>query len=102
MAPNRPVAMSAIRSLLGVSGLIADMLRPPFLTQLGSGVCIAAITGAGSHKTIADFRKDNGTAIRKVCVRFVYGARSQSSATLRAEPAAEQDRLEGDSAACGW
>jgi len=65
-------------------------------------VCIAAITGAGSHKTIADFRKDNGTAIRKVCVRFVYGARSQSSATLRAEPAAEQDRLEGDSAACGW
>src|SRR3954467_14936648 len=23
------------------------------------------------HKTIADFRKDNGRAIRKVCVRFV-------------------------------
>src|ERR1700731_4295875 len=23
------------------------------------------------HKTIADFRKDNGTAIRKVCARFV-------------------------------
>jgi rubrerythrin len=22
------------------------------------------------HKTIADFRKDNGTAIRKVCARF--------------------------------
>ena len=23
------------------------------------------------HKTIADFRKDNGTALRKVCARFV-------------------------------
>ena len=23
------------------------------------------------HKTIADFRKDNGRAIRKVCARFV-------------------------------
>jgi len=23
------------------------------------------------HKTIADFRKDNGTAVRKVCARFV-------------------------------
>ena len=23
------------------------------------------------HKTIADFRKDNGTAIRKVCARFI-------------------------------
>ena len=24
-----------------------------------------------SHKTIADFRKDNGAALRKVCARFV-------------------------------
>jgi len=26
---------------------------------------------APDHKTIADFRKDNGTALRKVCARFV-------------------------------
>jgi len=26
---------------------------------------------APDHKTIADFCKDNGTAIRKVCARFV-------------------------------
>jgi len=26
---------------------------------------------APDHKTIADFRKDSGVAIRKVCVRFV-------------------------------
>src|SRR5258708_29164386 len=26
---------------------------------------------APDHKTIADFRKDNGTAIRKMCARFI-------------------------------
>jgi transposase len=26
---------------------------------------------APDHKTIADFRKDNGRAIRRVCTRFV-------------------------------
>ena len=26
---------------------------------------------APDHKTIADFRKDNGSAIKKVCARFV-------------------------------
>ena len=29
------------------------------------------VTPAPDHKTIADFRKDNGLAIRKVCTRFV-------------------------------
>ena len=28
------------------------------------------------HKTIADFRKDNGRAIRQVCVRFVVLCRT--------------------------
>src|SRR5208282_6423995 len=28
------------------------------------------------HKTIADFRKDNGTAIRKVCARFIAVCRT--------------------------
>ena len=31
---------------------------------------------APDHKTIADFRKDNGTAIRKVCARFVVLCRA--------------------------
>jgi transposase len=26
---------------------------------------------APDHKTIADFRKDDGSAIRKICARFV-------------------------------
>ena len=32
------------------------------------------------HKTIADFRKDNGAAIRKVCARFVALCRADGSA----------------------
>jgi transposase len=31
---------------------------------------------AADHKTIADFRKDNGGAIRQVCSRFVALCRS--------------------------
>ena len=33
------------------------------------------------HKTIADFRKDNGTAIRKVCARFVALCRAMGLLT---------------------
>ena len=33
------------------------------------------------HKTIADFRKDNGTAIRKVCARFVTLCRTMGLLT---------------------
>src|SRR5260221_13445881 len=34
------------------------------------------------HKTIADFRKDNGTAIRKVCARFVVLCREMGRLRL--------------------
>ena len=34
------------------------------------------------HKTIADFRKDNGTAIRKVCAHFVALCRAMGLLTL--------------------
>jgi transposase len=33
------------------------------------------------HKTIADFRKDNGTAIRKVCARFIVLCRTMGLLT---------------------
>src|SRR5258706_240480 len=36
---------------------------------------------APDHKTIADFRKDNGTAIRKVCARFVVLCRAMGLLT---------------------
>ena len=41
--------------------------------ETGRNVEVMWLTGrlAPDHKTIADFRKDNGRAIRKVCARFV-------------------------------
>ena len=33
------------------------------------------------HKTIADFHKDNGTAIRKVCARFIALCRTMGLLT---------------------
>jgi transposase len=36
---------------------------------------------APDHKTIADFRKDNGTAIRKVCARFIALCRAMGLLT---------------------
>src|SRR6201982_3605362 len=41
--------------------------------EAGRNVEVMWLTGrlAPDHKTIADFRKDNGTAIRKVCARFI-------------------------------
>ena len=41
--------------------------------EAGHNVEVMWLTGrlVPDHKTIADFRKDNGTAIRKVCARFI-------------------------------
>jgi transposase len=41
--------------------------------EAGRNVELMWLTGrlVPDHKTIADFRKDNGTAIRKVCARFI-------------------------------
>ncbi len=41
--------------------------------EAGRDVEVMWLTGrlAPDHETIADFRKDNGRAIRKVCARFV-------------------------------
>ena len=41
--------------------------------EAGRNIEVMWLTGrlVPDHKTIADFRKDNGRAIRKVCVRFV-------------------------------
>ena len=41
--------------------------------EAGRNVEVMWLTGrlAPDHKTVADFRKDNGAAIRKVCARFV-------------------------------
>ena len=41
---------------------------------------------APDHKTIADFRKDNGLALRKVCARFVELCRERVFSRRRASP----------------
>src|SRR6202008_3499176 len=46
--------------------------------EAGRNVEVMWLTGRLSpdHKTIADFRKDNGSAIRKVCARFIMLCRA--------------------------
>src|SRR5256714_13487462 len=58
--------------------------------EAGRNVEVMWLTGrlVPDHKTIADFRRDNGLAIRKVCARFVALCRPQA-----AIPHAEADRL---------
>jgi transposase len=41
---------------------------------------------APDHKTIADFRKDNGLALRKVCARFVELCREMAFSRRRVLP----------------
>jgi len=51
--------------------------------EAGRNVEVMWLTGrlAPDHKTIADFRKDNGTAIRKVCARFIALCRTMGLLT---------------------
>src|SRR6187431_44662 len=51
--------------------------------EAGRNVEVMWLTGRLSpdHKTIADFRKDNGPAIRKVCARFVALCRERGLLT---------------------
>jgi transposase len=46
--------------------------------EAGRNVEVMWLTGrlVPDHKTIADFRKDNGEAIRKVCARFIMLCRA--------------------------
>src|ERR1700694_1060753 len=51
--------------------------------EAGRNVEVLWLTGrlVPDHKTIADFRKDNGAAIRKVCARFVELCRTMGLLT---------------------
>src|ERR1700683_4208594 len=51
--------------------------------EAGHNVEVMWLTGrlAPTHKTIADFRKDNGTAIRKVCTCFIALCRTMGLLT---------------------
>ena len=51
--------------------------------EAGRNVEVMWLTGrlVPDHKTIADFRKDNGTAIRRVCARFIALCRTMGLLT---------------------
>src|SRR5215218_1225186 len=51
--------------------------------EAGRNVEVMWLTGRliPDHKTIADFRKDNGVAIRKVCARFIVLCRTMGLLT---------------------
>jgi transposase len=58
--------------------------------EAGRNVEVIWLTGrlVPDHKTIADFRKDNGEAIRKVCARFIMLCRALDLSLHAARPRA--------------
>lgn len=71
---GRPSYHPAILLKLYVYGYLNQVQSSRRLErEAGRNVEVMWLTGrlAPDHKTIADFRKDNGPAIRKVCSRFV-------------------------------
>lgn len=73
-ATGRPGYHPAVLLKLYVCGYLNRVQSSRRLErEAGRNVEVMWLTGrlAPGHKTIADFRKDNGPAIRKVCARFV-------------------------------
>jgi len=73
-ATGRPGYHSAVLLKLYIYGYLNRVQSSRRLErEAGRNVDVMWLTGrlAPDHKTIADFRKDNGPAIRKVCSQFV-------------------------------
>src|SRR5246500_6029905 len=73
-ATGRPAYHPSMLLKLYISGYLNRVQSSRRLEhEAGRNVEVMWLTGrlAPNHKTIADFRKDNGGAIRKVCARFV-------------------------------
>jgi transposase len=73
-ATGRPGYRPAVLLKLYVYGYLNRVQSSRRLErEAGRNVEVMWLTGrlAPDHKTIADFRKDNGTAIRKVCSQFI-------------------------------
>ena len=67
----------------GPAALGLPVVGPGALTGASVAASGTRLTGrlVPDHKTIADFRKDNGGAIRQVCVRFVALCRAMGRLT---------------------
>jgi transposase len=73
-ATGRPAYHSSVLLKLYIYGYLNRVQSSRRLErEAGRNVEVMWLTGrlVPDHKTIADFRKDNGPAIRKVCARFV-------------------------------
>ena len=73
-ATGRPAYHPSVMLKLYIYGYLNRVQSSARLErESGRKVEVMWLTGrlVPDHKTIADFRKDNGPAIRKVCVRFV-------------------------------
>src|ERR1700747_1431020 len=73
-APGRPSYHPSVLLKLYIYGYLNRVQSSRRLErEAGRNVEVMWLLGrlAPDHKTIADFRKDNGLALRKVCARFV-------------------------------
>src|SRR6059058_4531665 len=73
-ATGRPSYHPAVLLKLYIYGYLVRVQSSRRLErEAGRNIEVMWLTGrlVPDHKTIADFRKDNGGAIRKVCTRFV-------------------------------
>ncbi len=74
LATGRPAYHPSVLLKLYIYGYLNRVQSSRRLErEAGRNVEVMWLTGrlVPDHKTIADFRKDNGRAIRKVCARFV-------------------------------
>jgi transposase len=72
--------------------------------EAGSNIEVTRLLGrlAPDHKTIADLRKDNGGAIKKVCARFVELCQ-RMGLLLKASVAIEGSKFKAmNGGATGW
>jgi transposase len=73
-ATGRPAYHPAVLLKLYIYGYLNQVQSSPRLErEAGRNVEVMWLLGrlAPDHKTIADFRKDNGAGLRQVCARFV-------------------------------
>src|SRR3974390_2014255 len=83
-APGRPSYHPSVLLKLYIYGYLNRVQSSRRLErEAGRNVEVMWLTGrlVPDHKTIADFRKDNGSAIRKVCARFVVLCREMDLLT---------------------
>ena len=95
-ATGRPAYHPAVLLKLYIYGYLNRVQSSRRLErEAGRNVEVMWLTGrlVPDHKTIADFRKDNGRAIRQVCARFVALCRDDGPAVTAASVAIDGSKF---------